>query len=1400
MPCRRTEPAGSTHTPSSVCRQERSGTISDYRLPDGSVPVLLSADTSGLLRAEAAALMSYLHDHPAVPPERVADMLFRTRLPKRYRALAMVISHAGLVEALGSVADGRGHPAVARSDDTAAPRRIAYVLPGQGSQRPGMGALFYQHVPAYRAEADRCDRVFGELFGTSPMGYLLGTTEVGAGTAMVQSALFVQMVALGAMWHSVGIDADVTVGHSQGEIAAAYLSGKMTLEDAVLVLGTRARAAETVASDAFAMAVVATDRDECEEVLARQDGWAQVSVVNSPRMVGISGERDTVQSAVDALAARGLFTRVIPVSYPAHTNAVSQIRDVVVEAVRGGLRHREFLDSDTELIGATLGERVTSDLAVADYWFWNLRNTVRFDRAIAAAVADGTDVFVELSEHPTLHLAIEENLAALPARAMVLGTSERNAGDLSVFTANLAALAVNDIDYRWDSLRSESDATVTLPLLDFPNTRMNELPLWLPYHGVAAPRASVPAEPTVQPAPQPRPDRDVRARVLVEQWKLLTHRAVVAPRSLGIVDHTGECADLAAALRTHAELQELHVRMVTSPADTEGVDALVVLQPALERMTLDAVAAQVTAFFAGRAWWFPPAAGLTDYWLITVGAEPVLADDGPPEPVAAALAAGFRCLSSEYADTAFRHLDLPAGRVDAGAIIAALHAAGEPELALREGGLYAKRLVDTGTQPTTVSLTGRHVLITGGTGAVGLEFADHAAQAGARRITLASRSGMSSAIADRLRRLSETTDIRVVACDVTDPDAVARLAGDMRDAPVDLLVHAVMDGEGTGDTAMTDLSADQISRGLRGKAIGLARVLEAVPLSGEARILLCSSMASVLGGRGKIVYAAANRLLDAFAHTLRAEGRDCVSVQWGQWAVFEGGGRAEIANLAEIGYRAMPSTVAIELGLSRLPATAAVVAFDLDRARSRFDLLGYGPTLSELAQPVEPRVVPVVDRDEPDVRQRLLSLFAEVIGLDDLQALDSTAPLVASGLDSLNALQLRRRIKTEFGCEVAASDLLGGADLDDVIGWVEADGEPAAAGGLDLNGIRSARQDLDLFGLAAMSRLLDPVLSDGDAHHTAEIVERLQIVDRHQWILRQWLGELVTRGFVGREAGGYRRLRPPPSPTRSDLVAVCEDLGYPAPFGKFLAAANEHLGELVADRLSLQELLFPDGSTATADAFYRDNVISRHLNQKACEAVSDTVRRLMTERSPVRILELGAGVGGMTNAIVGGLAGLPVEYHFTDVSTFFLNAAQKRFADTPWMTFGMVDLNTDLGEQPPCDIVVAANVVHNAHDIGRTLDEIHAILRPGGAVILIELCTAHCSLMTSVYFLMSPRPGQPQVGLTDVRAGTDRILLTRDEWHGEFTRAGFTPALTLPTGDDPLALLDQYLLAAVRKT
>ena len=151
--------------------------MSDHRLPDGSVPVLLSSDSAEGLRAEARAILTYLREHPDTTPQDLSRTLFRTRIARPHRALIMAEDHE-LSAALRSIADGEEHPDVVRSRRPASARTIGFVFPGQGSQQAGMGAVYYRHSPEYRSVVDEYAALHEERYGNrGPVHYLLGDRE-----------------------------------------------------------------------------------------------------------------------------------------------------------------------------------------------------------------------------------------------------------------------------------------------------------------------------------------------------------------------------------------------------------------------------------------------------------------------------------------------------------------------------------------------------------------------------------------------------------------------------------------------------------------------------------------------------------------------------------------------------------------------------------------------------------------------------------------------------------------------------------------------------------------------------------------------------------------------------------------------------------------------------------------------------------------------------------------------------------------------------------------------------------------------------------------------------------------------------------------------------------------------
>ncbi|MGV9612767.1 nocobactin polyketide synthase NbtC [Nocardia xishanensis] len=1022
----------------------------DYRLPDGTVPVLLSSDTADGLRAEAAVVLAYLERRDHVTPDAVTDMLFRTRVARRRRALAMVRTRAELLDALHAIAADAPHPAVVSTVGVAAPRRAGFVFPGQGSQRPGMGRIFYETSPAYRAEVDACVAIHEERYGhIAPLHYLLDNEgEYHDVVWEVQPALMFHMLGLSAMWNSFGVRPVATIGHSQGELAAGAVSRVMTRRDAVLAVTHRARIVdEGIPAGMYSMAVLGMDREECEELLARHSGWAELSVVNAPHILAISGEQDTVAELVTTANAAGKFAKEIKVSYPGHTSYLTKIRSELESMLGDEMSAPTFSPSEITCYGGTLGGPITPDITHQHYWYWNLRNRVRFDRAIAAATAE-VDTFIEIADHPALQLALQENLSGVPDDAAtgprdfhVLGTSRRTATGLEEFTRNLATVAVHDLNYQWESLRI-ADSAVRLPLPNFPHTQMSSKRLWAPYRAAAE---------TARPA-------EIAPVRLAEKWTRLTRRTLTPPRTVAVVDRDDRCAALAAALRERAERHGATVTMFDG-SPVEQADTVVVLVPPGSAQDEAAAAAEFADFATDQGWLAALGPRATECWLVTAGAEAVRENE-IPALAAAAAGAAFRCVALERIGVAFRRIDLPADypaleqKLAADRILEALHLAGEPELAMRDGKLHAKRLVVAEDAPAATAPDLGEVLILGGTGHVGLEFCAQFVRDGARRITLVNRSGESATLTERLRavRALGDTEIEVLACDISDSAAVAELAARYADRPVSLLAHAAVDYV---YSAAADSEAEAVAQAAAAKVVGFGEVLRALPTTPTATVLLCSSFAATLGGWGQALYAGANRMLDAMASRLRADGRACTSVQWGLWVLPAEADAAVEARIEGSGLLPMAAADAVAAGLADTSANSIVLAADWSKLRDVTETVGlatvFAPALDALAEqaatptaPVAPRATaPIETATAPAVSapsmpeagfaERIRRELDRVMLSDGSETIDGSVPLVSLGMDSLQALDLRKRLKAELNRDLPVAAILGGASLDDVV-------------------------------------------------------------------------------------------------------------------------------------------------------------------------------------------------------------------------------------------------------------------------------------------------------------------------------------------------------------------------------
>ncbi|MGV9798974.1 mycobactin polyketide synthase MbtD [Mycobacterium sp. NPDC003449] len=984
-------------------------------LPDGRVPVLLSAHTADLIGQDAAAIGRYLHRHPEAGVSGVAHTVAGTRRLRRHRAVVRAADRDELLDALAALADGREHRLVTRAQagrPDGAPPRIAFVFPGQGGQWPSMGAEAYDRLPEYRAEVDTCAAAFADAGATSPLDYLLADATATAGDfsqVQIQGAQFVHGVALARVWRSVGVLPDITVGHSLGEIGAAYAAGTITLAQAVAVVIARATVLDRLTGP-YRVAVLGISPEEAAAVVAEVPGWLELSVVNSRSSVAVSGETAAVAAAVRTVTGQGGFAKEIEIGFPAHTTALDSVRTELESLLPAG----EFAATPVQFIGSATHDVVDAGTGFADYWYTNLRSTVRFDKAARTAARRGARIFVELSAHPALLFAMGDLEDSTESALLMVGSGRRDELLTDELSAAVATVALADPGYAWRDLLGPPSQR----LPGFPFAPMRAERHWW--------------------GPDPLPPV-AGLTVAVEHWEdLPVLPRADRPRRVAIID-LDPGSGTADALRNAATSDDR-----VQPTDPGGADLLVVVAPVLAAADPVAAAAELGRRVDDGLLGYVKAisANTRDVWLVTRGGEQVPGDDGPALPGAAALAAMHRSIGFEYPEQTFRHLDLPAEPADPGTapdLTAAVTALlGDlDEIALRGGesaGSGPKLLRRTmledssgGAEWSAESGILDEVVITGGAGAVGMHYARRLAELGARRIVLLSRGGLP---ADRLAEIGGGSGAEIFApsCDLTDAAQVAATAAEFAGGGASLVVHAA--GAATIAPA-GELTGDAVRQTFAAKLTGVANLVAAWPLRADARIMLCSSVSGLWGGHGHAAYAAANRLLDLLAVQLRAQGRHCTSVRWGLW---QGAGiidADEIARVERSGLRAMAPDLAVEAGLRDYPGDPLV--FTADTARLRTFLGIDGAPGDEGDQDRSAQIASAAT----DATGAMRLALGSVLKLADTSGLDLDASLLDLGVDSLLALDLRKKLKNATGNSVPLATILGGASATELIEHLE---------------------------------------------------------------------------------------------------------------------------------------------------------------------------------------------------------------------------------------------------------------------------------------------------------------------------------------------------------------------------
>lgn len=1011
----------------------------------------LSAKTDDALRALAARYADGIDREASLP-----DVCFTANTGRaRFACRAAIVAESStqLDDSLKGIAAGNSGPGIHLNQVQPGPRaKVAFLFTGQGSQYPAMGRELYERQPAFRKTIDRCNEILSPLLDRPLLSVLYGADEAMIDdTRYTQPALFALEYALAELWRSWGVEPDAVLGHSVGEYAAACVAGVFSLEDGLKLIAARAGLMSALPRHG-AMVSLLADISAVSAILSAQQ-TVSVAAHNSPTAVVVSGPEEEVLAAVRAAESRGIKTTRLTVSHAFHSSLMEPMLDEF-ERIASEVKFSEpSIPIVTNVTGEMAGPRVVSSPA---YWRAQVRGTVQFQKGMNTLDAYGCRAFIEIGPHPTL-VTLGSQAVKNELQSCWLPSMRKGASDFRHLLDSMAELFVRGIEIDWAAFDADYPRRrVVLPTYPFQRQRY-----WAEAASVVGSAAGTDHDQSaglvyevawqaldILPGPVPAASSDeavvilgggerfadaVAARIRRDGIRAVIVRAGSAYRRL-----TSDQYEIQAGVRddmqrlwldvtagAHRVVAVVHAWNLSSSHETTPIEAL--KRGQLGASTLVQLSQAISATAPCPA---------PRVWIVTRAAQPVTGAERIS--IAQAPVWGLaRTLALEHPERwgGVIDLDVPVdASADAGAVWDQIRTAdGEDQVAMRGGARYVARLTRqtaARTRDLKVSADASY-LITGGSGSIGLRTARWLVERGARHLWLVARRPprpeQLGAIRD-LEALGATVSVRAV--DAGDLTQMSSLFDEIRVTapPLRGVLHAA--------GVLSLHSVDELDEGTLQEVarpkIDAACVLD--ELTRDAALdffVMFSSAAAIWGSKGLAHYGAANQFLDALAHDRRARGLPALSVNWGPWG---GGGMASPEGeraLAEIGVKALESGEALRAleyvaGLDVAQATIANVDWrvfsEVYEARARRPILdrvrGDVPHAPTTARPaaIKARLDAALPHERMTVLTRAVAQeVAAVLGLADQRPLDAGQGFFDLGMDSVMAVELRRRLESATG-------------------------------------------------------------------------------------------------------------------------------------------------------------------------------------------------------------------------------------------------------------------------------------------------------------------------------------------------------------------------------------------------
>lgn len=425
--------------------------VHDDEGPSFETPILfpISGRREDAVRELAGKYRDLLLQRKATGAPAVGDVLHslvHRRSHHDVRAAIVAESEPELLANLEIYSQGGASPAILQERIQEEPKpRLTFLFTGVGTRWRGMGKELYDTYPEFRHKLDACDGLFREIAGWSVLEEILKGDDSSwlQEVQIAQPVNFFMQVGLTELLKAHGIEPDVVLGHSLGEVSASYVAGVLSLRDAVLVSYHRSRLQRKTAG-LGGMLAVQLSLSEAEEILEGYDDCS-IAAINGPQSITLAGDDPSIEGIAAELAARGIFQRRLSVDIPYHSGVMQCIEKELIDS----LEPLEARQPRIPIVSTVTGLPADGNDYEADYWYHNVRQPVLFQQAVQNLGKTDGVTFLEMAPYPVLRASLKQCLtdsAGVSSSLCVANKEDSAAKGLAQTVAHLHTLGR---DIRW---------------------------------------------------------------------------------------------------------------------------------------------------------------------------------------------------------------------------------------------------------------------------------------------------------------------------------------------------------------------------------------------------------------------------------------------------------------------------------------------------------------------------------------------------------------------------------------------------------------------------------------------------------------------------------------------------------------------------------------------------------------------------------------------------------------------------------------------------------------------------------------------------------------------------------------------------------------------------------------